>query len=85
MEKESGVTLYMRTHNKDHIKQKQMTYSGSQNCYKSCVTVSQSLREIWTTKAKASAASRRFLQDFLDNVKALAWLELECDIRFLSG
>ena len=37
------------------------------------------------TKAKASAASRRFLQDFLDSVKALAWLELECDIRFLSG
>ena len=31
-------------------------------------------------KAKASAASRSILQDFLDSVKALAWLELECDI-----
>ena len=41
--------------------------------------------ENWTTKAKASAASRSILQDFLDSVKALAWLELECYIRFLSG
>ena len=35
---------------------------------------------IWTRKAKASAASRSILQDFLGSVKALAWLELECDI-----
>jgi hypothetical protein len=29
-------------------------------------------------KAKASAASRSILQDFLGSMKALAWLELEC-------
>ena len=27
-------------------------------------------KTIWTTKAKASTASRRFLQDFLDSLKA---------------
>ena len=45
----------------------------------------RALIKIWTTKAKASAASRSILQDFLGSVKALAWLELECYIRFLSG
>jgi hypothetical protein len=33
--------------------------------------------EIWTTKAKVSVASRSTLQDFLNSVKTLAWVELE--------
>jgi hypothetical protein len=40
---------------------------------------------IWTTSAKASAASRSILYDFLGSVRALAWVELKCDILFLSG
>ena len=41
--------------------------------------------KILTTKAKASAVSRSILQNLLGSVKALAWLELKCYIRFLSG
>ena len=40
---------------------------------------------IWTKNAKASAESRSILIDFLNSVRALAWVELECYIRFLSG
>jgi hypothetical protein len=41
-------------------------------------------QENWKTNAKASAASRIILYDFLGSVRALAWVELECYIRFLS-
>jgi hypothetical protein len=58
-------------------------------CVKFCFLLSKqsscSARKKLDDECKVSVASRSIIQDFLDSVRALAWVELECYIRFLSG